>query len=138
MKKENKKHRRSYLRVTTLAPLIQKDIHRIILFRMKQKVEFMVSCEELLKAKTHTIVYTKECEEDEESVDFLYHITALREIDASSQVKVDGGLEYIAWCYYVSLSKNDPQEEEDPGDAPPELEQGVKATINPLKEVNKE
>lgn len=52
------------------------------------------------------------------------------------QMKIDEELEDIVWCCHISVNDNDPLEEEDVVDAPPELEEGVKTTINPLKEVN--
>ena len=37
-------------------------------------MELMVSCKEELKAKVHTVVYTKDLEEDEESVGSSNHV----------------------------------------------------------------
>ncbi|XP_049358856.1 uncharacterized protein LOC125823531 [Solanum verrucosum] len=51
-------------------------------------------------------------------------------------MKIDEELEDIVWCCHISVNGNDPLEEEDAGDAPPELEERVKTTIDPLKEVN--
>ncbi|XP_049394584.1 uncharacterized protein LOC125858841 [Solanum stenotomum] len=73
---------------------------------LKKNKNLRTSCKEEFKAKVRTVVYTKEREEDEES------------------------------CCHISVNDNDPLEEEDVGDAPPELEEGVKTTIDPLKEVN--
>ena len=42
----------------------------------------------------------------------------------------------IVSCCHISVNDNDPVEKEDAKDAPPELEEGVKITIDPLKEVN--
>ncbi|XP_049352684.1 uncharacterized protein LOC125817173 [Solanum verrucosum] len=39
-------------------------------------------------------------------------------------------------CCHISGNDNDPLEEEDAGDAPSELEEGEKTTIDPLKKVN--
>ena len=64
--KKNNKNLRSYLKVTTPAShLIRKDFRSLIPSRMRRQVELMVSCKEELKAKVHTVVYTKELEEDE-------------------------------------------------------------------------
>ncbi|KAH0779194.1 hypothetical protein KY290_005621 [Solanum tuberosum] len=104
--------------------------------RMRRRVELVVSCKEELKAKVHTVVYTKECEDDEESVGSLNHITIQNEYDSLPQMKIDEELEDIVWCCHISVNNNDPLEEKDAGDAPPELEEGVKTTIDPLKEVN--
>uniref|UniRef100_M1DCG6 Ribonuclease H n=1 Tax=Solanum tuberosum TaxID=4113 RepID=M1DCG6_SOLTU len=43
-------------------------------------------------------------------------------------------LEDIVWCYHISVNDNDPLEEKDAGDDPLELEEGVKTTIDPLKD----
>ena len=51
-------------------------------------------------------------------------------------MKIDKELEDIVWCCHIYVNDNDPLEEEDARDAPPELEEGVKTTIDPLKEVN--
>ncbi|XP_060194995.1 uncharacterized protein LOC132624194 [Lycium barbarum] len=39
-------------------------------------------------------------------------------------------------CHHISFNDGDPQEDEDAEDAPPEFEEGVKTTIDALKEVN--
>ena len=45
-------------------------------------------------------------------------------------------VENIVSCCHISVNYNDLVEEEDAKYAPPELEKGVKITIDPLKEVN--
>ncbi|KAH0675715.1 hypothetical protein KY285_023516 [Solanum tuberosum] len=106
LKKRNNKHRRSYLKVTTLASsMIQKDFKKE------------------LKAKAHTVVYTKERKEDEESVGSSYHVTIQNEHDSLPQMKINEELEDIVWCCHISVNDNDPLEKEDAGDAPPELEE---------------
>lgn len=104
LKKKNNKHQRSYLRVTTLrSPMIQKDFKSIVPSRMKQRVELVVSCKKVLKAKANTVVYTKECEEDEESVGSSCHVTTQIENDASCQLKIDeelGGIVMIEMSYW--------------------------------------
>ncbi|XP_015168900.1 uncharacterized protein [Solanum tuberosum] len=130
------KNLRSYLKVTTPAShLVRKDFKSLIPSRMRRRVELLVSCKEELKAKVHTVVYTKEREEDEESVGSSNHITIQNEYDYLPQMKIDEELEDIVWCCHISVNDNDPLEEEYAGDAPPELEEGVKTTIDPLKEV---
>ena len=52
------------------------------------------------------------------------------------QKKIVEEVEDIVSCCHISVNENDPVEEEDAKDAPPELEEGVKITIDPLKEVN--
>ncbi|KAH0664110.1 hypothetical protein KY290_027749 [Solanum tuberosum] len=104
--------------------------------RMRQRMELVVSCKEELKAKVHTVVYTKEREEDEESVGSSNYVTIQNEYDSLPQMKIDEELEDIVWCCHIYVNDNDPLEEEDARDAPPELEEGVKTKIDPLKEVN--
>ena len=99
-------------------------------------MELVVSCKEELKAKVHTVVYTKEREEDEESVGSSNHVTIQNEYDSLPQKKIVEEVEDIVSCCHISVNDNDPVEEEDAKDAPPELEEGVKITIDPLKEVN--
>ena len=99
-------------------------------------MELMVSCKEELKAKVHTVVYTKELEKDEESVGSSNHVTIQNEYDSLPQKKIVEKVEDIVSCCHISVNDNDPVEEEDAKDAPSELEEGVKITIDPLKEVN--
>ena len=78
--KKNNKNLRSYLKVTTpTSHLIRKDFTSMIPSRMRRRVELVVSCKEELKAKVHTVVYTKEREEDEESVGSSKHVTIQNE-----------------------------------------------------------
>ncbi|XP_012839468.1 PREDICTED: uncharacterized protein LOC105959853 [Erythranthe guttata] len=65
-----------------------------------------------LKAKMRTVVFTK-IQDDEED-----------------------DRESVASSYHITLSEIDVIEEEDAEIAPPELEEGVKATIDELKEIN--
>ena len=52
------------------------------------------------------------------------------------QKKIVEEVEDIVLCCHILVNDNDPVEEEDAKDAPPELEEGVKITIDPLKKVN--
>nr|XP_027100429.1 uncharacterized protein LOC113719420 [Coffea arabica] len=63
-----------------------------------------------LRVREHTVVYTRPKEDDEESIASCNHITL-----------IDG---------------DSPEEEEDVEDAPLELEEGVKVTVDDLKEIN--
>ena len=45
-------------------------------------------------------------------------------------------VEDIVSCCHILVNDNDPVEEEDAKEAPPELNEGLKITIDPLKEVN--
>ncbi|KAF3682813.1 60S ribosomal protein L24 [Capsicum annuum] len=44
--------------------------------------------------------------------------TRQNEKDVSSQIKVDEEIEDVIWCYHISVNDDNPQEEEDVGDAP--------------------
>ncbi|XP_070034351.1 uncharacterized protein [Nicotiana tomentosiformis] len=48
----------------------------------------------------------------------------------------DEKLDDVSPCYHISFNDGDPQEDKDVKDAPPELEEGVKTTVDALKEVN--
>ena len=52
------------------------------------------------------------------------------------QMRIEEEVEDIVSCCHISVNDNDLVEEENTKDAPPELEEGVKITIDPLKEVN--
>lgn len=51
-------------------------------------------------------------------------------------MKIDKESKDIVSCCHICVNDNDPLKEEDVGYAPPELEEEVKTTIDPLKEVN--
>ena len=110
-----------------------KDFQSLIPSRMKQHTNIVVSCGEVLKAKSHVMVYTKKREEDEESVGSSYHITTQDEIHTYSLIKIAGESENVSWCYHISFSDVEPQEDEDAKDVAPELEEGVKLTVDALK-----
>ena len=83
-------------------------------------MELMVSCIEELKAKVHTVVYTKERKEDEESIS-SNHVTIQNEYDSLPQKKIEEEVEDIVLCFHISVNDNDPVEEQDAYDAPPKL-----------------
>ena len=85
----------------------------------------MVSCGEVLNTKSHVVVYTKQREGDEESVEDKMH--------TFSPIKIAGESENVSWCYHISFSDVEPQEDEDAKDVAPELEEGVKLTVDALK-----
>lgn len=135
LKKKNNEHRRSYPKLTTLASsMIQKDFKSLIPCIMRKRVELVISCKEDLKGKAHTVDYTKERDEDKESVGSSCHVTIHNEHDSLPQIKIDEDLEDIVWFYHISFNDNDPLEEEDAVYTSLELEEGVKTTIDPLKE----
>ncbi|XP_060190648.1 uncharacterized protein LOC132619910 [Lycium barbarum] len=115
---------------------ISKDFRSLIPSRMRRQTDLVVSCGEVLKAKSHVVVYTKERDEDEESVGSSYHVTVQDERDTLSPIRVDEELEDFSWCYHIYVDDGEPQEDEDAKDAPPEFEEGVKTTVDALKEVN--
>ena len=67
-------------------------------------MELMVSCKEELKAKVHTVVYTKEREEDEESVGSSNHVTIQNEYDSLPQKKIMEEVEDIVSCCHISVN----------------------------------
>ncbi|XP_070011134.1 uncharacterized protein [Nicotiana sylvestris] len=77
-----------------------------------------------------------EHDEDEESVGSSYHVTVQVENGVPSSIEDNAELEDISLCYHISFNNGDPQEDEDAKYAPPELEEGVKTTVDALKEVN--
>ncbi|XP_060183015.1 uncharacterized protein LOC132612963 [Lycium barbarum] len=103
---------------------------------MRRQTGLVVSCGEVLKAKSHVVVYTKERDEDKESVGSSYHVAVQDERDTLSPIRVGEELEDVSWCYHISVDDGKPQEDEDAKDAPPEFEEGVKTTVDALKEIN--
>ncbi|XP_070050052.1 uncharacterized protein [Nicotiana tomentosiformis] len=81
-------------------------------------------------------IYTKERDEDEESVGSSYHVTVQGENGVPSSMEDNAELEDVSPCYHISFNYGDSQEDEDAEDAPPELEEGVKTIVDALKEVN--
>uniref|UniRef100_M1D9U1 Uncharacterized protein n=1 Tax=Solanum tuberosum TaxID=4113 RepID=M1D9U1_SOLTU len=65
-----------------------KDFQSLIPSRMQRQTNIVVSCGEVLKAKSHVVVYTKQRVEDEESVGSSYHVTVQDESEL--QEDVDG------------------------------------------------
>ncbi|KAL0401720.1 UNVERIFIED_CONTAM: hypothetical protein Slati_4201900 [Sesamum latifolium] len=89
--------------------------------------DLIISCDKVLKVKLQTIIFTKAQEDDDddkESVASSYHI--------SCEIIEDE----VATTYHITLSEEDSVEEEDAEIAPPELEEGVKTTVDELKEIN--
>ncbi|XP_070032309.1 uncharacterized protein [Nicotiana tomentosiformis] len=96
--------------------------------RMKRQTKVMVSCDEVLKVKPYIVVYTKERDAVEESVGSSYHVNAQSKHCVLSLMEDDEKLDDVSPCYHISFNDGDPQEDEDAKDAPPKLEEGVKAT----------
>ncbi|KAH0650277.1 hypothetical protein KY284_030189 [Solanum tuberosum] len=139
LRKKNKVWRNSKSMQASALPKSQnapKDFQSLIPSRMRRQTNIVVSCGEVLKAKSHVVVYTKQRDEYEESVGSSYHVATQDESHIFSPIKIDRELEYVLWCYHISFNDGKPQEDEDAKDAPPELEEGVKVTVDALKEIN--
>ncbi|XP_070049133.1 uncharacterized protein [Nicotiana tomentosiformis] len=103
---------------------------------MRRQTKLVVSCKEVLKVKPYNVVYTKEHDEDEESVGSSYHVTVQGENGVPSSMEDNAKLEDVSPYYHISFNDGYSQEDEDAEDAPPELEEGLKTTVDALKEVN--
>ncbi|KAK4397785.1 hypothetical protein Sango_1254000 [Sesamum angolense] len=93
---------------------------------MKRQTTVTVSCGKVLKAKAQIVIFTQVQSDDEDD----------KENVASSNYISDGAKENIAQTYHITLIEDGEVEEEDAEDAPVELEEGIKATIDESKEVN--
>ncbi|KAL0340428.1 UNVERIFIED_CONTAM: hypothetical protein Sradi_4559600 [Sesamum radiatum] len=93
---------------------------------MKRQTTLTVSCGRVLKAKAQTVIFTQVQSDDEDD----------KESVASSNYISNSVEENIAQTYHITLIEDGEGEEEDAEDAPAELEEGIKATIDELKEVN--
>ncbi|XP_070013905.1 uncharacterized protein [Nicotiana sylvestris] len=139
LKKGNKSQRNFQSIRTPVPPKIQKisnNFQSLVPSRMSQQTKLVVSCKEVLKVKPYTMVYTKEYDEDEESVGSSYHVTIQGENGVPYSLEDNVELKDVSPCYHISFNDGDPQEDEDAKDVPPELEEGVKTTVDALKEVN--
>ncbi|KAL0396392.1 UNVERIFIED_CONTAM: Transposon Tf2-12 polyprotein [Sesamum calycinum] len=93
---------------------------------MKRQTTLTISCGRVLKAKAQTVIFTQVQSDDEDD----------KESVASSNYISNSVEENIAQTYHITLIEDGEVEEEDAEDAPAELEEGIKATIDELKEVN--
>ncbi|KAL0455728.1 UNVERIFIED_CONTAM: Retrovirus-related Pol polyprotein from transposon opus [Sesamum latifolium] len=93
--------------------------------RMRRQTTLVISCGKILKVKAQIMVFTQVQSDDEDD----------RESVASFNYISNGAEEDFAQIYHVTLIEEG-KFEEDAEDAPIELEEGVKATIDELKEVN--
>ncbi|KAL0350075.1 UNVERIFIED_CONTAM: hypothetical protein Sradi_4156700 [Sesamum radiatum] len=93
---------------------------------MKCQTTLTVSCGRVLKAKAQTVIFTQVQSNDKDD----------KESVASSNYISNGPEEDIAQIYHITLIEDGEVEEEDAEDAPAKLEEGIKATIDELKEVN--
>ncbi|KAL0456161.1 UNVERIFIED_CONTAM: Retrovirus-related Pol polyprotein from transposon.6 [Sesamum latifolium] len=93
---------------------------------MRRQTTLAISCEKILKVKAQTMVFTQvqsDDEDDKKSVALSNYINNSTEED-------------FAQICHVTLIEDGEIEEEDAEDAPVELEEGVKATVDELREVN--
>ncbi|XP_019242040.1 PREDICTED: uncharacterized protein LOC109222091 [Nicotiana attenuata] len=60
---------------------------------MRRQTKLVVSCEEVLKVKPYTMIYTKERDKDEESLGSSYHVTVQGENGVSSSMEDNTELE---------------------------------------------
>ncbi|XP_060200582.1 uncharacterized protein LOC132628835 [Lycium barbarum] len=65
-----------------------------------------------------------------------YHIAIWDEQSTTLYPRVEEKFVDIHACHHISFNDGDPREDEDAKDAPPEFEEGVKTTVDALKEVN--
>ncbi|XP_070013590.1 uncharacterized protein [Nicotiana sylvestris] len=139
LKKGNKFWRNFQSIRTPSSPKIQeisKYFQSLVPSRMRRQTKLVVSCKEVLKVKPYIVVYTKERDEYGESVGSSYHVTRQVKNGIPFSLEDNAELEDISSCYHISFNDGDPQEDEDVKDVPPELEEGVKTTVDSLREVN--
>ncbi|KAL0439246.1 UNVERIFIED_CONTAM: hypothetical protein Slati_2407600 [Sesamum latifolium] len=109
-----------------LGPRKRMGIKRKVYLRMRRQTTLAISCGKVLKVKAQTMIFTQAQPDDEDD----------RESVALSNYIRNGAEEDFAQIYHVTLIEEGEIEEEDAEDAPVELEEGVKATVDELKEVN--
>ncbi|KAL0444617.1 UNVERIFIED_CONTAM: Transposon Tf2-12 polyprotein [Sesamum latifolium] len=93
---------------------------------MRRQTTLAISCGKVLKVKAQIVVFTQVQSDDEDD----------RKSVASSNYISNSTEEDFAQIYHITLIEDSEIEDEDAEDAPVELEEGVKATIDELKEVN--
>nr|GLL42125.1 uncharacterized protein LOC109150426 [Ipomoea trifida] len=100
-----------------------KRLRSMIPSRMRRETNIHVPCGEVLKVQPRTIVHTRvQKGENEESVGSSDDVVPPQDEEALS--------------FHITLCDETPIEGEDVEDAPHELEEGVRATIDELKEVD--
>nr|GMD16150.1 uncharacterized protein LOC109154689 [Ipomoea batatas] len=100
-----------------------KRLRSMIPSRMRRETDIRISCGEVLKVQPRTIVHTRvQKGENEESVGSSDDIVPPQGEEASS--------------FHITLCDETPIEGEDAEEAPHELEEGVRAAIDELKEVD--
>ncbi|KAL0394673.1 UNVERIFIED_CONTAM: Polyprotein P3 [Sesamum latifolium] len=99
-------------------------LRSLIPSKMRHQTTLAISCGKVLKVKAQTMVFIRVQSDDEDD----------RESVASSNYISNGTEEDFAQIYHVTLIEDGEIEEEDVEDAPIELEEGVKATVDELRE----
>ncbi|KAL0295968.1 UNVERIFIED_CONTAM: hypothetical protein Sradi_6648900 [Sesamum radiatum] len=108
---------------------VHQKLQSLIPSHMKRRSNLIISYDKVLKVKLQTIIFTKAQEDkddDKESVASSYHISCNDEMIKGEVVTI----------YHITLKKKDSIEEEDAEITPPELKEGVKTTVDELKEIN--
>ncbi|KAL0427734.1 UNVERIFIED_CONTAM: hypothetical protein Slati_2948200 [Sesamum latifolium] len=123
--------KKSMFKVTTYSKKNAKSsptqkLRSLIPSRMRRQTTLAISCGKVLKVKAQTMVFTQVQSDDEDD----------RKSVASSNYISNGTEEDFAQIYHVTLIEDGEIKEEDAEDAPVELEEGVKATVDELREVN--
>ncbi|KAH0652871.1 hypothetical protein KY289_030549 [Solanum tuberosum] len=113
-----------------------KNYPSLIPSRMRREAKLVVSCGEVLRARTHTIVHTKERDEDEECGGSSHHITIFDKESALPHATIEDKFVDVHTFHHISFNEGDPQEDEDAEDTPPELKEGIKNTVDTLKKGN--
>lgn len=100
---------------------------------MRRKTTLIVSCGEELKVKMQTVIHTRDKEDDNESVASSNFVDTY---STRQSVHREEPNEDVATANHITICEEAQIEDEDAKDAPPELEEGVKVTVDELKEIN--
>ncbi|XP_057775222.1 uncharacterized protein LOC130994205 [Salvia miltiorrhiza] len=106
--------------------------------RMKRCTTLLVSCGKELKAKIKTVVFTHGAEDDEdrESIASSYYITNGANNPISRTTRGQVRREDVVTSNHITSCEEVVVEEEDTEIAPQQFEEGVKATVDELREIN--
>lgn len=85
-----------------------KNYPSLIPSRLRRETKLIVSCGEVLSVKTHTIVHTRERDEEEESVGSSHYITIYDKKGTPPHSKVDDGFVDVRTCHHISFDDGDP------------------------------
>ncbi|XP_057770207.1 uncharacterized protein LOC130990022 [Salvia miltiorrhiza] len=108
--------------------------------RMKRCTTLLISCGKELKAKMKTIIFTRDAEDDEdrESVASSYYTTnsASNPVPLPHTTQGQVRREDVVTSNHITSCEEVVVEEEDAEIAPQQFEEGVKATVDELREIN--